>query len=230
MPKQTSLLPTTEAPSITETMDLPTLLSGDATLLAPLKLAGIHTVEALTALTGAEVRNRKGMGPKRVMAVHDALRAHGLDFAPEATKARKTPKGEFPGMKNLTDRWCAFFERATGQKYMWTSGGQTSDNKAAQAIYTAVGWSADPSPEVEQGVGDMVRRYVKHCLNGFPRRVPTLYDLARNLAQFRQADVLVDATRQPDRVSNARRAEEERIEGMRRLLAGTPTTTEVIDA
>lgn len=222
MPTQTSLLPEPAVEAGPDDLDLPKLLGGDLTLLAPLKLAGIHTVEALTALTGAEVRNRRGMGPKRVIVIQDALRAHGLDFAPEPTKGRKAPKGEFPGMKDLTDRWCAFFQRATGERYVWTSGGQTSDNKAAQAIYAAVGWSANPSPEVQADVSGTVNRYVRHrrAIN----QVPTLYDLARNLAQYRQADALVEAgSRGRAHVDTNEEKGRRTMDGIRSLLNAFPT-------
>lgn len=225
----TSAPPPTEPPEADppeEPLDLPALLDGDQRLIAPLVAEGILTVEHLEAQTAASLRFVEGIGPKRAKAIQAALQAHGRDLRPEPTRKRARDV-ERPGLQDLTDRWARAYQHVMGAAYAWTQGGRTSDSKASREIYDAFGWSAEPSAEVVADAAATVRRYLAHCRA--VSRVPTLHDLAQGLARFRQDDRLVKASRRVP-VSNQRRAEEERVEAMRDLLADLPFNLETIDA
>ena len=164
-------------------VDLPALLDGNHQLVAPLVAAGIATVDALTALTGREVQMRPGIGPKRLLAIAAALQHHGLAFAPDVASEARAP-AERPGLRRLTDGWCRAVLDVTGKAYRWTPSGPDSDQRAAAALYDAVGWGIDPDDEVRADVRGTVDRYLGHCRE--TGRIPTLPDLVRQLARWRQ--------------------------------------------
>lgn len=200
------------------TLDLPALLNGDATLIAPLTAVGIVTVGALAAQTVSSVRMVSGIGPKRALVLAAALARHGLTF-----RVEPMPKGkretERPGLRDLGDRWCRAFQHVTGETYKWSARGQTSDGKAAAGIYDAFGWSETPDDATVADVGDTVRRYLRHCQAANPPRVPTLHDLARNLSTYRQSTSLVDATRARVRVDSRADAERRQTDALSATLA-----------
>jgi hypothetical protein len=166
-----------------EPLDLPALLDGDHRLVAPLVAAGITTPEALTALTAREVQLRPGIGPKRVLAIAAALQRHGLTFA--ADGASRAPEATSrPGLRRLTDGWCRAVLDRTGRAYRWTPSGPDSDQRAAAALYDAVGWDEDPDDAIRADVRGTVDRYLGHCRE--TGRIPTLPDLVRQLARWRQ--------------------------------------------
>lgn len=126
---------------------------------------------------------RPGIGPKRLLAIAGALQRHGLAFAPDvAPEGRATT--ERPGIRRLTDGWCRAVLDVTGQPYRWTPSGPDSDQRAAAALYDSVGWGADPDDAVRADVRGTVDRYLGHCRE--TGRVPTLPDLVRQLARWRQ--------------------------------------------
>lgn len=211
------LPPLPEEPMPT-TLDLPTLLNGDAALIAPLVAAGLVTVEALAAQTASAVRMILGIGPKRILVLTAALERHGLAFRPEPMPRSKR-ETERPGLRDLGDRWCRAFQHVTGEPYRWSAKGQTSDGKAAAGIYDAFGWSETPDEATIADVGDTVRRYLRHCQAANPPRVPTLHDLARNLSTYRQANALVDATRARVRVDARADAERRQTDALSATLA-----------
>lgn len=215
------------AEAAAEPMDLPALLNGDPTLLAPLLAAEIATVAGLAAQTQSAIRMLPGIGPKRAIALHQALQRHGLAF-----RAEPMPKGkretDRPGLRDLQDRWCGAFRYVTGKDYAWTPRGRTSDGKAAADVYDAMGWSAEPTPETVAAVKATVGRYLRHCQQANPPRVATLHDLARNLSSYRQDDALVDATRARVRVDAAAQREDAKMTLIGNLLNRQPK--ENIDA
>lgn len=220
MPTQTMLI-------AVQAVDIPTIVHGDPKIVAALTLAGIASVETLTALTEKELLDRNGIGRKTMEAIRRGLAEHGLALMPPRGKPKKT----YPNLDDLKARWARAFRHVTGNDHEWTSGGRDSDNQAILSIYEAVGWCEDPSPKIIQSAADTVKRYLRHCTSRTPAIVPTLPDLARNITKYRQADILVEASsRSQGHVSNARRAEDERVEAVERLMAGVPKRIEVIDA
>lgn len=126
---------------------------------------------------------RPGIGPKRLLAIAGALQRHGLAFTPDVAPEARAP-AERPGLRRLTDGWCRAVLDVTGKAYRWTPSGPDSDQRAAGALYDAVGWGPDPSDEVRADVRGTVNRYLGHCRE--TGRIPTLPDLVRQLARWRQ--------------------------------------------
>lgn len=219
MPTQTTLI---VAPSI----DLPALCNGDQRLVTTLTIAGIVTVEALTALTAEELGSRPGIGPKRVGVIRAALERHGLALQPSRAKPKKT----YPGRDDLSDRWGRAFRHLTGHDYEWHHGGRDSDGRALNVLYDAFGWSASPSEEVVARARVTVARYIRHCLSSMPQRVPTLYDLSGCVGRFMQADAIVDASRTRARVDPQQQREDARMEGVAYLLSSAKIPKETLDA
>lgn len=166
-------------------VDLPSLLRGDQTLLAPLAAAGILTPGALTALTSRELQHRPGIGPRRLAAIVACLGAAGM-----ALRVAEAPPGRGdgvhrPGLRELTDRWGAAYASAMGAAYVWTPTGRSSDQAAARVLYDTVGWSEEPSAAAVEDAGGAVRRYLADCRR--IGRTATLPDLVAGLARWRQA-------------------------------------------
>lgn len=214
-----------DAATATSPVDLPAALDGDGRLLAPLLSAGLVTVEQVEAQTIQALRMLPGVGAKRALAIADALARHGHPLRTEAPPKR-TKEVERPGLRDLSDRWCAAYERVTGSPYRWTQGGPTSDAKAIATIYDAVGWTDPPTAEVASATRATVIGYLQARQRR--GRVPTLADLARNLAEFRQAPELVAAASEPLRF---RSSDEARSDAKMALIHSllTPATTRITD-
>lgn len=207
MPVQTTMI-------VVPTLDIPAVVHGDPKIIAALTLAGITSVETLTALTERELLDRNGIGPKTVEAIRRGLADHGLSLMPPKGKPKKT----YPNLDDLKARWANAFRHVMGVDHEWTSGGMNSDNRAILSIYEAVGWGENPSPQVLRSAGDTVKRYLRHCASANPPMVPNLPDLARSITKYRQADPLVDATRARVRVDAQQQREDARMEGVAYLL------------
>lgn len=138
---------------------------------------------------------RPGIGPKRLLAIAAALQRHGLAFAPDVAPEARAP-AERPGLRRLTDGWCRAVLDVTGKAYRWTPSGPDSDQRAAGALYDAVGWGPDPDDQVRADVRGTVDRYLGHCRE--TGRIPTLSDLVRQLARWRQ-EPGVSQRREPER-------------------------------
>lgn len=165
-------------------MDLAALLHGDQTLIAPLVAAGIATPEALTAMSPREVQHRRGIGPQKLAAIHAHLAAAGLSLQADPPPKARGDGIPRPGMRSLTDRWMAAYRHVNGVDYRWTGTGRDSDQAAARVLYDAVGWSETPTPTAIDDAGGAVRRYLGDCRR--IGRVPTLPDMVRGLARWRQ--------------------------------------------
>jgi hypothetical protein len=102
-----------------------------------LNAAGLHTPEAVAALTRRELKTRPGIGDKTASEIFIALDSLGLTFRPEPAKEPAIGKD----VKPLTDAWARIWLNRRGHKYGWSW--FKRDRRAARDFFGLCGTDVD---------------------------------------------------------------------------------------
>ena len=102
-----------------------------------LSAAGLHTPEAVAALTRREIKTRPGIGDKTANEIFIALDSLGLTFRPEPAKEPAIRKD----VKPLTDAWARIWLSRRGHKYDWSW--FKRDRRAARDFFGLCGTDVD---------------------------------------------------------------------------------------